>query len=107
MIRIEDQSVIQDLLRRVADTPLPQKQLSDRVIYRSMRFGPLRKVELPVLADFGQARLGDEVHFDDIQPRAYRAPEVILNAGYSYSADIWNLGCLVSTVPDVHPDQQH
>lgn len=105
MIRLEDRSVIQELLRRAAKTPLPQKQLADRIIYRSMQFGPLQKIELPVLADFGQARLGDGVHFDDIQPRAYRAPEVILNAGFSYSADIWNVGCLVSTIPDVCPDQ--
>lgn len=104
MIRIEDRSVIQELLHRAAQAPLPQKQLPDRIIYRSMRFGPPKKIELPVLADFGQARLGDEVHFDDIQPRAYRAPEVILDAGFSYSADIWNVGCLVSTIPDVRLD---
>jgi hypothetical protein len=30
-----------------------------------------------------------------IQPDHYRASEVILGAGWTYSADIWNLGVLV------------
>ena len=34
-------------------------------------------------------------HADIIQPYALRAPEVILGNGWSTSADIWNLGCLV------------
>lgn len=33
-----------------------------------------------------------------IQPEVYRAPEVFLGTGYTYSADIWNLGTLVITI---------
>jgi hypothetical protein len=38
----------------------------------------------------------DGHHADIIQPYALRAPEVILGNGWHTSADIWNLGCLVS-----------
>lgn len=34
---------------------------------------------LPLLTDFGEARLGDEPHSEDIMPNPYRAPEAILN----------------------------
>lgn len=50
----------------------------------------------PVLCDFGSAVPGDAEHSEDIQPNIYRAPEVIIEAPWSYSADIWNVGCMVS-----------
>ena len=42
------------------------------------------------------ATMVDGPHADVIQPYALRAPEVILGNGWHTSADIWNLGCLVS-----------
>ena len=54
-----------------------------------------RDLGVPVLCDFGSAMSGDQVHFEDVQPDIYRAPEVILESGWTYSADIWNLGCMV------------
>lgn len=49
---------------------------------------------LPLLNDFGEARLGDEEHNEDIMPNAYRAPEVILKTNWDYKVDIWNVGML-------------
>lgn len=54
-----------------------------------------KKWGAPVLCDFGSAVPGDVEHSEDIQPNIYRAPEVILGAPWSYSADIWNVGCMV------------
>lgn len=53
---------------------------------------------LPNLGDFGLAELGNgpEALRHPIQPPLFQAPEVILGVGWSYSADIWNLGVLVS-----------
>ena len=51
---------------------------------------------MPLLSDFGSAVLGDEQHNENVQPNLYRAPEVCLRAPWSYSIDIWNVGCLVS-----------
>lgn len=50
----------------------------------------------PELTDFGLAQRGDEqaTRFGPIQPDRCNAPEVILGTGWSYSADIWNLGLL-------------
>jgi hypothetical protein len=43
--------------------------------------------------------LDDGVEYrEDIQPDIYRAPEVILDIPWTYSVDIWNVGCMVSTV---------
>ncbi|KAB8242423.1 kinase-like domain-containing protein [Aspergillus flavus] len=72
----------------VAD-PSPRKALKDRTIYKSLGFPP--KGGLPILADFGEARLGDQEHNEDIMPNVYRAPEVILRSNWGYKVDIWSV----------------
>ncbi|GAB7322923.1 hypothetical protein MBLNU13_g05463t1 [Cladosporium sp. NU13] len=51
----------------------------------------------PVLCDFGSAvPLVDGLeHCEDIQPDIYRAPEVLLDIPWTYSADIWKVGCMI------------
>lgn len=47
------------------------------------------------IADLGNACY-DHTHFcDQIQTCQYRAPETIIGAKYTYSADIWSLACVV------------
>ncbi|XP_010918290.1 uncharacterized protein [Elaeis guineensis] len=46
------------------------------------------------VVDFGNACLVDKQFTDNIQTRQYRSPEVILRAGYSFSADIWSFACI-------------
>ncbi|KIY53354.1 kinase-like protein [Fistulina hepatica ATCC 64428] len=49
-----------------------------------------------VIADVGHSHWQTH-HFQElIQPRALRAPEVILGYPWNASADIWNLGCLAT-----------
>lgn len=50
---------------------------------------------LVTITDFGFAVCGDGPHHGAIQVEPFRAPEVILDAGWTYSADIWNLGVMV------------
>ncbi|KGO76091.1 hypothetical protein PITC_006340 [Penicillium italicum] len=72
-----------------ATDPSPRKILQDRTIYKTLGFLP--RGGLPVLADFGEARLGDKERDDDIMPNVYRAPEVILRSSWGYKVDIWNV----------------
>ncbi|XP_018680472.1 uncharacterized protein LOC135583240 isoform X1 [Musa acuminata AAA Group] len=46
------------------------------------------------VVDFGNACLFDNQISDDIQTRQYRAPEVIIGLGYSFSVDMWSFACI-------------
>ncbi|XP_020083903.1 SRSF protein kinase 1-like [Ananas comosus] len=46
------------------------------------------------IVDFGNACWVDKQFTDHIQTRQYRAPEVVLGAGYSTSADLWSFACI-------------
>ncbi|KAG8883022.1 oligosaccharyl transferase stt3 subunit [Tulasnella sp. 332] len=46
------------------------------------------------LIDFGSACTASDINVKGIQPRDFRAPEVLLEAEWTSSVDIWNLGCL-------------
>ncbi|KAL9250743.1 kinase dsk1-like protein [Drosera capensis] len=45
------------------------------------------------VVDFGNACWADKKFTEEIQTRQYRAPEVILQSGYSTSADMWSFAC--------------
>ncbi|KAJ2895357.1 hypothetical protein MKZ38_006628 [Zalerion maritima] len=71
-----------------------------RPVYQSRGdFGRLRRqrVSFVKLVDFGLAIRGGTVtrYYHDIQPLECMAPEVILKAGWSFPADIWNLGLVL------------
>ena len=92
---------LQTLLERDARdeyyNPLPQKVTGERTIYLSRnnygRFSvPTGIVQI---VDFGFSVSGTTPHNGCIQAEVYRAPEVVLDAGYTYSADIWSLGVMV------------
>jgi len=62
------------------------------------RTAKLRKVLLNPeirLIDFGSATFDDEYHSSIVSTRHYRAPEIILNLGWSFPCDIWSIGCIL------------
>lgn len=47
------------------------------------------------LIDFGSATFDDEHHSTVVSTRHYRAPEVILELGWSHPCDMWSIGCIM------------
>lgn len=45
--------------------------------------------------DFGSATFEDQHHSSVVSTRHYRAPEVILNLGWSFQCDMWSVGCII------------
>ncbi|KAI0117968.1 serine threonine protein kinase, CMGC group [Nemania sp. FL0031] len=95
MFSIEDASVFSNFEKQELSDPSPRKILGDRIIYTSRELRMPNILGVPVLCDFGSAVCGDEEHREDVQPNVYRAPEVILEAPWTYKIDIWNVGCMV------------
>ncbi|TAQ91348.1 hypothetical protein B7494_g365 [Chlorociboria aeruginascens] len=101
LVNFEDESVLEAFVQAQTETPMLQKERNGYCIYQSHnQFGPLR-VQLgpivPIIADFGHAQWIDDSkpQINPIQPDYYRAPEVLLGAGWGSSADIWNLGVML------------
>ncbi|CAI6093808.1 hypothetical protein V2G26_017113 [Clonostachys chloroleuca] len=99
MIPFEDSGVLDDYVKRQLTNPAPCQERNGRPVYASRQsFGHLRgDVRNVKLTDFGHSVRGDvaQPHTHLIQTREYVAPEVLLKAGWSYSADIWNLGLVL------------
>ncbi|TNY24482.1 kinase-like domain-containing protein [Rhodotorula diobovata] len=47
------------------------------------------------LIDFGSATFEGDYHATVVSTRHYRAPEIILNMGWSYPCDMWSIGCIL------------
>ncbi|XP_017463547.1 PREDICTED: dual specificity protein kinase CLK2-like, partial [Rhagoletis zephyria] len=47
------------------------------------------------LIDFGSATFDEEHHSTIVSTRHYRAPEVILELGWSHPCDVWSVGCIL------------
>lgn len=88
MFSVEDDSVFSDFEEQELVDPSPRKLADGRAIYLSRKLRMPNIWGAPVLCDFGSAVAGDIEHTEDVQPDIYRAPEVILEAPWSYEVDI-------------------
>ncbi|KAH8697802.1 kinase-like domain-containing protein [Talaromyces proteolyticus] len=86
-----------DVEEKELQCPVSRKEvdLDRRTIYMSRDLRIPTNLETPVLCDFGSAVLGNQFHVEFVQPNIYRAPEVILGVPWTYSIDIWNIGCMI------------
>ncbi|KAF3351321.1 DNA replication licensing factor mcm6 [Verticillium dahliae VDG2] len=94
MFGIEDDSVFTAFEEEELIDPCPRKTVDGRSIYVSRELQIPKAWGAPVLCDLGSAVTGKVEHLEDVQPDIYGAPEVIVEAPWSYSIDIWNTGCV-------------
>jgi CDC-like kinase len=65
------------------------------------------------LIDFGSATFDYEHHSTIVSTRHYRAPEVILELGWSQPCDVWSVGCIMFelylgiTLFQTHDNREH
>ncbi|XP_064653146.1 dual specificity protein kinase CLK2-like isoform X2 [Lineus longissimus] len=65
------------------------------------------------LIDFGSATFDHEHHSTIVSTRHYRAPEVILELGWSQPCDVWSVGCIMFelytgyTLFQTHDNKEH
>eukprot|EP00118_Oscarella_pearsei_P005251 m.23904 g.23904 ORF g.23904 m.23904 type:complete len:456 (+) comp28548_c0_seq2:884-2251(+) len=85
-----------------------------------LQYDPVKKQEVRVvknsnvrLIDFGSATFDDEHHSTVVSTRHYRAPEVILELGWSHPCDMWSIGCIMyelytgNTLFQTHDNLEH
>lgn len=53
--------------------------------------------------DFGASCVGNKMFHGEVQSRYYRAPEVILETGFSFPVDMWSLGCIAAELATGRP----
>ncbi|XP_072980143.1 uncharacterized protein [Typha angustifolia] len=73
-----------------------------RISHRRVSMGGIVELERSLegidmrckIVDLGNACWVDKQFATEIQTRQYRAPEVILGSGYSFSVDMWSFACM-------------
>ena len=88
---------------------------SHDIIYDSNKKQDLRFIKNPEirLIDFGSATFDHEHHSTIVSTRHYRAPEVILELGWSQPCDVWSIGCIIFelalgfTLFQTHDNREH
>jgi len=85
------------------------------ISYNARKRKDVRKVKSTEvrLIDFGSATFDWEHHSKVVSTRHYRAPEVILELGWSQPCDVWSIGCIMFelylgfTLFQTHDNREH
>ncbi|KAF5202472.1 Serine/threonine-protein kinase AFC2 [Thalictrum thalictroides] len=74
---------------------IPDYKVSPRSPKDGAYFKRLPKSSAIKVIDFGSTTYEHQDHSYIVSTRHYRAPEVILGLGWSYSCDVWSIGCIL------------
>ncbi|KAL1509507.1 hypothetical protein ABEB36_004225 [Hypothenemus hampei] len=85
------------------------------LVYNSKKRKDVKRVKRTDvrLIDFGSATFDHEHHSTIVSTRHYRAPEVILELGWSQPCDVWSIGCILFelylgiTLFQTHDNREH
>lgn len=94
-IETDDRSMFEEFVERKMQHPVARK-LGGYPVYGSRKFRRPKLYGALALGDFGSAVRGDVPNSYGIQPDQYRCPEVLFHRQWSFAADIWNVGVMVS-----------
>ena len=104
-MKLEEDSILDHSAKDEFGNPLDRRELDSRTIYLSRNeYGPLlHKTGIIQIVDFDQSVPFEpgQVHEGYMGVEIYRAPEVILDAGWSYPAEIWSLGASKDLSPSM------
>jgi serine/threonine-protein kinase SRPK3 len=100
MMGIGDPAILDEFVKDLEENPPARKEVAHgKYIYKSRsKFNNApsdQVIKSAKITDIGLAEWGDQHNTKGIQSNAFTAPEVILTAGWSYPADIWNLGVML------------
>ncbi|KAH7179933.1 kinase-like domain-containing protein [Fusarium flagelliforme] len=118
MMTIEDAKTLEQSAKDEFVNPVPAKQLNSRTIYKSRKIsGTLGRPGFIQISDFDSSSRTepDKVNMGPVGAEIFRAPEIMLNAGYTYPADIWSLGTMIFYLlenkdlfdPDTHGAEEY
>jgi len=102
---------------RLTHTDLKPENIlfSDSTLSENQSLNGTKKVKNPEirLIDFGSATFNHEHHSTIVSTRHYRAPEVIMELGWSQPCDVWSVGCIIfemafgMTLFQTHDNREH
>ncbi|KAJ3514707.1 hypothetical protein NLJ89_g2229 [Agrocybe chaxingu] len=97
LFSIEGDSDLVEFEQQEKTKPSRRKTVGNRIIFESRDLIPTPDAfGHPMLCDFGEARfMKDAPCLGLIQPRQYRAPEVILDMPWDEKVDIWSIGMMI------------
>jgi serine/threonine protein kinase len=99
MLSVEDESMFASFEKEEEEDPSPRKVIDEtRSIYQSRTLPKPKNGRwgLPVLCDFGEARIGNIQETGPfVQPHIYRSPEIVFEMPWGSPVDIWNVAALV------------
>uniref|UniRef100_A0A1I8HGU3 Protein kinase domain-containing protein n=1 Tax=Macrostomum lignano TaxID=282301 RepID=A0A1I8HGU3_9PLAT len=83
-----------DFQKRNDYAPYPFEQVRSMAYQLSYARTVLRDPTIRLI-DFGSATFDHEHHTKIVSTRHYRAPEVVLELGWSHPCDVWSIACIV------------